>query len=101
MTTLAWGFAALLLVACLVAAWEHGSAQRREVPAPPPPKRAAHVDLDLDAFPEGGDQAKRQATLGSAIERMSAATPPNTAAAAWLETRPMVGPGVAAEEPQA
>ncbi len=107
-STLGWGFAALLTVAAVVALWEQAYAHaRRHRPLPPPePRRAAHLDLDLDQLPAmadapGGDQAKRQAALGGALGRM--AKPPGTdgrhVGQAWIETEPMVAASLQVELP--
>ncbi len=110
LSTLGWGFAALLTVAAVVALWEHGYAHaRRHRPLPPPePRRAAHLDVNFDQFAEpahhpSGDQAQRQAALGGAMGRM---TTPSAAAArspvqAWIETEPMVAASLQVELPAA
>jgi hypothetical protein len=105
LSTLGWGFLALLGAAILVAAWEHVSAKSksRELPPAPEPRRATHLDLNLDQLPEpvAGDQAQRQATLGGALGRMT--TRPVAAAynpaQAWIETEPMVAESLQVELP--
>ena len=85
--------AALLVVAVSVAWWEQARATRLRC-APPAPASATSLDVNLDRLaelsPPGGDQATRDAVLGSAMARMAKPTPSSVA---WLETQPMVAPG--------
>jgi hypothetical protein len=110
LTTLGWGFAALLAVAAVVALWEHGRARARTPRAlpPPEPRRAASLDVDLDHVPAGlspltGDQAQRAAALDVALGRMG--MPPGAAVRntgrAWTETEPMVAASLQVELPSA
>jgi hypothetical protein len=103
LVTLGFGVIALLVVAVLVAWWEHFRrtqlSKTNDVVIPAPPQRAAHVDLDLDALPPAAaalDQAERKATVDAAMARMVRGANA-TGSSAWTETRPMVGPGVTRE----
>lgn len=108
LSTLGWGFAALLTVAVAVALWEHLlTKSRKSTPLPPQePRRAVSLDVDLDRLPDAaskatGDQAQRAAALDGALGRMS--TPPGAAARnttqAWTETQPMVAASLQVELP--
>ena len=95
--TLGYGLAALLGVAALMAMAEH--LHRRAKPPPPAPTllpQAAVVDVDVDltllAAPSPDDQQMRQATVRTAMSRMTRPAP-----SGWTETRPMVSSGAAAE----
>ena len=92
LTTLAWGFAALLAVPCPVVLWEHGQAQHRASLSPPGTHRAMQLDVTLDAWLAEGDQAVCQTALGGA---------PTTAAMTQgcAETKTMVAIGLVAVEP--
>lgn len=101
--TLGYGVIALLVVAVLVAWWEHFRrthlAKADQFLIQPLPQRAAHVDVDLDALPQttaAQDQAERKATVDAAMARM-VRSGSATGSSAWTETRPMVGPGVTRE----
>ena len=110
LSTLGWGFAALLAVAVAVASWEHlRSKTRKRAPLPgEAPRRVVSLDVDLDRLPEGaagptagqGDQAQRAAALDGALGRMG--TPPAAArlsGQAWTETQPMVAASLKVELP--
>ena len=99
--TLAYGSAAIFAVAVGVALWEHWRRQGRAVDLSPqaPPPSVAQVDFDLtmlDARLAATDQGQRQATVDAAMARMTrpAALAPSVL---WIETRPMVAPGVNVE----
>ena len=96
--TLGYGLLALLGAAILVALLEHWRSPQGTQRALPPPAaapRAAHVDIDLNAFDTAaasGDAAQRQATVDAALARMSRPSPVAAdGQATWIETRPMVG----------
>jgi hypothetical protein len=105
--TLGFGVIALLVVAVLVAWWEHFRrthlSKTDDAWIQAPIQRAAHVDVNLDALPQATaaqDQAERKATVDAAMARMVRGANA-TGSSAWTETRPMVGPGVTRErEPQ-
>jgi len=110
LSTLGWGFAALLAVAVAVAAWEHLRTKSQNIRAIPPqvPRRAVSLDVNLDRLPDApdvpalptGDQARRAAALDSALGRMS--TPPSAqqpSGQAWTETQPMVAASLQVELP--
>ena len=97
---LGYGFAALLGVAVVVAVWEHGQLASTALAEPDPAPRPARVDLDLADLnlpPAGNDQEQRQTAVDTTMARMAQPPPGGTAAAPWIETRPMValGPAVA------
>ena len=101
LATLAYGSSALLALAVGVALWEHWQRQARAADLPPsaPPPSLPQVDFDLsllDARLAASDQMRRQATVEAAMERMTrpAAAGPDLL---WIETRPMVAPGISAE----
>jgi hypothetical protein len=101
--TLGFGVIALLVVAVLVAWWEHFRrthlSKTDGVVIQAPAQRAAHLDVDLDALPQAmaaQDQAERKATVDAAMARMVRGANA-TNSSAWTETRPMVGPGVTPE----
>ncbi len=75
-TWIACGLAALLSVACVVAWYEHlgRRQQRNDDDWETPPRRAASVDIELDALaaePAWGDVGERRQALGGAISRMA------------------------------
>jgi hypothetical protein len=70
---------------------------------PPTPPKAVRVDVDVDALepPHAGDAQERQEVAVGAMTR--AARQPSGGggtSSKWIETRPMVGPGLAAETEQ-
>jgi hypothetical protein len=55
LSTLAWGFAALLAVATAVALWEYArtkASKHRVLPPAPQPGRAASLDVNLTSCPK-------------------------------------------------
>ena len=102
LVTLGYGTAALLVVAVLVAWWEHWSRAHRaapfeEAPAPPPAPVRLDVDLaTLDVAP-ATEQQQRQLTVDATLARAARPLGAAESALAWTETRPMVGPGPAVE----
>lgn len=94
---------ALVVVAVAVAWWEHLDRSARPVapPADPQPMRSAKVDVSLDelAAAATGDSAERQATLDGALGRMVRPSA-EIIRGPWIDTRPMVQAGIAAEEEQ-
>jgi hypothetical protein len=108
LSTLGWGFAALLAVAVAVALWEYLQTKSRKPAQLPPaePRRAVSLDVDLDRLPEGdsrtaGDQAQRAAALDGALGRMSrpSGAPSGNTGQAWTETQPMVAASLQVELP--
>jgi hypothetical protein len=80
-TWIAYGLATLLFGACVVAWYEHlGRTQKRidDDDWEAPPRRAASVDVVLDALPAAatatavGDVGERRQALGGAMSRMAA-----------------------------
>jgi hypothetical protein len=88
------GLAGLVFVAVVVAWWEYLGQRvaQHEAKTPHKPKRAASVDVELDALAamaQGtGDVYERQQTLGGAIARMAGAM-----GQGWTDTAPMIGMG--------
>jgi hypothetical protein len=76
-TWIAYGLAALLLLACVVAWYEHLGRTERRVDGDDweaPPRRAVSVDVELDALPPApasGDVGERRQALGGAMSRMA------------------------------
>jgi hypothetical protein len=85
------GGAAMFVVAVAVAWWEHLNRSRQPPSwAVDPAPRLLQVDLHLDALASApGDVGVRQAALEGALDRMTQPAA-GTAAAAWIETRPMI-----------
>lgn len=101
--TLGHGVITLLAMAVVVAGWEHVRRAQlaknqhpvTELPLP----RAVRIDVNLDTLPQEAaaqEQAERKAVVDAAMARMvRSAGRPGTSP--WIETRPMVGPGVTRE----
>ena len=93
--------AALLLVAVVVAWWEHmareaGRAQGHAESAEAARPRVCTVDVALDALTAPaaeGDIAARREALDGALGRMALAGAHAESRRAWIDTAPMVGPG--------
>jgi hypothetical protein len=88
------GAASLVLVAVVVAWWEHlGRAAAQHDAKQPLPPRLATVDVELDALValgQGtGDVYERRQTLDGAMARMA-----GVAGSAWTDTAPMIGIGL-------
>jgi hypothetical protein len=103
-----FGAAALLLVAVAVAWWEHivreaGRAQGNAAAAEAARPRVVQVDVALDALaalgPQAaeGDSAARREALDGALGRMALAGANTESRRAWIDTAPMIGPGLRAE----
>ena len=99
--TLSYGSAALFALAVGVALWEHWRRQARTADLQPlaPPAGPAQVDFDLsllDASLAASENKQRKATVQATkgrVARPATAGPAKT----WIETRPMVAPGIGAE----
>jgi hypothetical protein len=98
--------AALLAVAVVVAWWEHLGRRAEPLPGALPdesPPRKLSVDVELDALaaeppPAPNDSTVRRDALGGALGRMAqGSTPPRRG---WIDTAPMIGPGLRAETPE-
>jgi hypothetical protein len=103
-----FGAAALLGVAVAVAWWEHlarqaGRAQGNAQAAEPAKPRLVQVDVALDALAAlgppaaEGDSAARREALDGALGRMALAGANAESRRAWIDTAPMIGPGLRAE----
>jgi hypothetical protein len=101
LTSLALGGGILLALAVFVACWEYWRQSARTPWRPPATlPRAVSVDVDIDALPfAASDLHERHATLGAALGSMvrGPSDPVAASARSWVETRPMVAPGAAAE----
>jgi len=98
LTTLGYGFLALLAVSVLVALVEdlHQQARVKKPPPPKSPPRAANLDVDLDSLnpaPAKTDQTRRQSSVGSALALLTGGTKASSVQVPWTETRPMVAQG--------
>jgi hypothetical protein len=88
------GAASLVVVATVVAWWEHlGRVAAQHDAKQPLPPRTVTVDVELDALValgQGtGDVYERQQTLDGAMARMA-----GVAGSAWTDTAPMIGIGL-------